>query len=168
MDITGFTSLFDSVKAVKDVVKAASDMKTNVAINEKATEIYSYLNDVQEKLMALQIEHMTMARLKDDLERQVVQLTEWNQDKQHYALTKLPSGALVYQLKPAYQGDEPVHQLCPNCYQKQVKSIIQFHGYSQWHSVLKCPNCSAEFFNERQDMKCYSVGRRSSFDTDDY
>ncbi|ENP0655282.1 hypothetical protein ACCH91_000155 [Serratia marcescens] len=168
MEITSFLSAYESVKAIKDVVKAASDLKTNVAINDKATEIYSYLNDVQEKLMALQAEHMAMARLKDDLERQVMELTQWNQEKTQYALTKLPSGTMVYQLKPAYQGDEPVHQLCPNCYQKQVKSILQFHGYSQWHSVLRCPGCASDFLNERQDMTCYSVKRRSSFDTDGY
>jgi len=167
MDITGFLSLYESVKAVKDVVKAASDLKTDVAINEKATEIYSYLNDVQEKLMSLQADHMSMTRLKDDLERQVMELTQWNKEKAHYALAKLPSGAMVYQLKPSYQGDEPAHYLCPNCYQKQVKSILQFHGYSQWHSILRCPDCTSDYFNERQDMTCYSVGRRSSFYDDD-
>ncbi|CUZ07150.1 Uncharacterised protein [Serratia marcescens] len=166
MDLTSFMSLYESVKAVKDVVKAASDLKTDVAINEKATEIYSYLNDVQEKLMALQVEHMSMSRLKDDLERQVIELTQWNEDKSRYALTKLSSGAFVYQLKTADKGDEPVHQLCANCYQQQIKSILQFHGYHKFHSILHCPRCSSEYLNERQEMSSHVVSDYDPYDED--
>ena len=161
MDLSGFTAAIDGLKAIKDLIKKAIEMKTDNAVAEKATEIYEHLISVQEQLLMLQSEHSAMSRLKDDLERQVVELVQWGEDKTRYELHRLASGSLVYRIKPDCQGAEPTHYLCPNCYSKNIKSVLQFGGYKDSHSTLQClnPDCGAVVLDERQEQRAYSVPR---------
>ena len=161
MDLSGFTTILDGIKTTKDLIKSVLDTRTDLAVADKANEIYAHLSDVRERLFTLQTDHMAIARRNDDVERQLVELVQWQEDKARYELHRLASGSLVYRIKPDCQGAEPTHYLCPNCYSKNIKSVLQFGGYKDSHSTLQClnPDCGAVVLDERQEQRAYSVPR---------
>ena len=66
--------------------------------------------------------------------------------KQRYQLKDFGGATLAYELKPDCVNGEPVHRICPACYQKDRKSLLQptgrvFSAQAQWH----CPECKADF-----------------------
>ena len=48
---------------------------------------------------------------------------------------------LAYRIKEAHRGLEPPHYLCPACYQKREKAILQPHEWSMGNPTLECPVC---------------------------
>lgn len=68
----------------------------------------------------------------------------WDAEKQRYHLTEVGLGGLAYRLKPEAQGAEPVHSICPSCYQNQK---------SRFFSLIA-----------QADMNCFDVmGAESTF-----
>ena len=161
MDLLGFSKIVDNVKTAISTVKQVVDLRNDYELFKATHQLLTMLDDVRNQLTSLQSEYSAMQRSKDDMEKKLVELVQWKEDKARYELAKLPSGALVYRLKAEYHDVEPEHDLCPHCYNKNVKSILQFGGYKDSHSTLQClnPDCGAVVLNERQEQRVYSVPR---------
>ena len=161
MDLTGFSKIVENVKTAISTVKQVVDLRNDYELHKATHQLLTTLDGVRNQLTSLQSEYATMQRSKDDMEKKLVELIQWKEDKARYELAKLPSGTLVYRLKTEYQDVEPAHDLCPRCYNKNVKSVLQFGGYKDSHSTLQClnPDCGAVVLNERQEQRAYSVPR---------
>ena len=71
----------------------------------------------------------------------------WESEKQRYRLQQVDPGVVVYIVREeAATQDEPVHYLCPACYEKCKKSILQATPeLRKRRRVHQCPECRAEF-----------------------
>src|SRR5579864_1037972 len=62
----------------------------------------------------------------DDLEKEVAGFENWETEKQRYQLTDFGGNSFAYSLKPQAANGEPSHRICPNCYERGQKAILQF------------------------------------------
>jgi hypothetical protein len=126
---------FDIAKGLKDIDDAA---RRNAAVIE-----------LQEKILAAREAQSTLLDRVGELEEKVASFEEWDAEKQRYELKQLiPSGAtFAYVLKSDAQPPETFHCICASCYQRRIKSILQFSRYAQIgvaEQILACPVCKSE------------------------
>ena len=144
--------LISNIKAATEITQDLIALKVETAVAAKASELYRLLSEVQQELFTSQAEQATLTRRIRDLEAEIDHLKHWKNEKERYELKELAPGTFVYRLKPGLEPSEPVHDLCPHCYQQGVKSILQGAGLSQGRKVFVCPHCKASFLSERVDL----------------
>jgi hypothetical protein len=126
---------FDIAKGLKDIDDAA---RRNAAVIE-----------LQEKILAAREAQSTLLDRVSELEEKVTGFETWETEKQRYELKQLIRGAptFAYTLKPDARPPETFHFICATCYQRRIKSILQFlrnvfAGSNE--NVLACPVCKTE------------------------
>jgi hypothetical protein len=140
--LTGLGALktaFDIAKGLKDIDDAT---RRNAAVIE-----------LQEKILAAREAQSALLDRVGDLEKEVASFEKWDAEQQRYELKQLAHGgaAFAYALKSGAQPSEPFHCICATCYQRRIKSILQFlrmvmiGGTEQ---ILKCPVCGTETHSE--------------------
>lgn len=143
---------FSTLKGASDIAQGFLAMKTDAAVSAKAVELNRVIADVQQQLFSIQAAYATTIRREEDLKAEIVRLKDWSHEKQRYELHEVTTGSLAYRVKPAMNGGEPVHYLCANCYQDNVKSILQHYGSEGFHKRLYCPKCNSSFLGERYEF----------------
>lgn len=144
---------FSGLKAASEITQGLIALKTDAAVSSKAVELNRVIFDVQQQLFSSQTERTALQSRIRELEAEVMKLENWKNEQQRYELKELAPGTLVYRLKPTMENGEPVHDLCPHCYQKGVKSILQKNGVDRHHHSWLCPDCKTIFLGERVVMK---------------
>ncbi|MGC0151204.1 hypothetical protein ACPRNU_01940 [Chromobacterium vaccinii] len=146
------TAAASTLKAAADITQALLALKTDAAVSAKVVELNGVIANVQQQLFQAQADYTAIQSRLKELEADIEKFQNWEQEKQRYQLHQLTEGTVVYRIKPDMQGSEPVHNLCPNCYQNGVKSILQKYGIQHGHHSVTCPNpnCRAVFLCEKQ------------------
>ena len=133
--ITGLGLLktaFDLAKGLKDIDDAA---RRNAAVIE-----------LQEKILGAQSAQAALVERVHELEAKVTSFEKWEAEKQRYQLKDFGGGTFAYALKADKAGGEPAHCICPNCYQKGHKSILQIKGRNAFkQDMAKCAACETTF-----------------------
>ena len=123
-----FKSAFDIAKGLKDINDAAT---RNAAVIE-----------LQEKILGAQAAQSALIERVREAEAEVARLKAWEREKDRYRLVRWEYGAFAYIPKDAEAGGEPPHALCATCYQRSVKSLLQFNGEMQiFKQAWDCPSC---------------------------
>ena len=126
--ISGFNTMRDAAKALKG-------MNDAVVRNEAVI-------DLQGKILTAQEEFSALLEEVRSLKAKLTQFEDWETVKQRYELKEIKEfySAAVYSLKEGVQPSEPMHYLCPDCYQHRKKSILQ-NCRSGSASGLECNQC---------------------------
>lgn len=122
-------SLVDTLKGVFKRSEAAGDADLKMAISELALQVgeASLANaDLQVKLA--------------DFQREALKTNKFEAEVKRYTLWETPRGDFIYRLDAAKDQGQPLHHICPNCVEKEQKSILQGGNY-----VNTCPNCKAKY-----------------------
>jgi len=135
--ITAFKEMMELARALKDIDNAVS--RGNVVIA------------LQEKIFAGNAMYSELVQRKDELEREIVSLKDWEAEKARYELVELYEGALAYAVKEAMRGGEPFHYICPACYQQRKKSILQGATWHLGEHSLTCPACELKVVHSWRD-----------------
>lgn len=117
-----------SLKALKDIVQGLNAAGTQAAVTEMQVRLNSLILDAQHALLAANEAQAACVERVRDLEQQIVQLKDWDREKQRYQLEAVSQGAFAYTMKPGMESGEPPHWLCANCYGRGQKSFLQFKG----------------------------------------
>ncbi|EMB5660448.1 hypothetical protein [Pseudomonas aeruginosa] len=131
-----------AVTSVLSLSKDISNARTDHEIAVKTGELSERLGQVLEMLITAQTGYLTLLEEKRQLEADLVQFKDWTHEKQRYQLHQFPAGALAYRIKPEMQGSEPAHEICADCYQKGIKTILQ-PCTDGWYKALKCHPCKS-------------------------
>lgn len=127
-----FTSMLNSVKALKDI---------NDAVVRNSTSI-----DLLQKILEAREAYSALLDKVGELEQELRTHETWESEKQRYELK--PHGerqALAYALKEGTEPLEPTHSICPDCYQERRKSILQQQRRSGGRlELLICQVCGWE------------------------
>ena len=140
-------------------LKTAFDIAKGLKDIDDATRRNAAVIELQEKILAAREAQSTLLDRVSELEEKVASFETWDAEKQRYELKQLARGgaALAYALKPEAQPSEPFHCICASCYQRRIKSILQFERslamYGSEEQILKCPVCEAETHTERWPPK---------------
>ena len=131
-------SVFQSLKTAKDVVKALISLKVTGEVQAKLTEIGDHLMSAQAAALDAQAEQQTMSLRIRELEKQLIEFENWEAEKERYHLKEVTPGRFVYAIKEPVETGEPLHSICPNCYERRIRSIMQLHASGAWMECHRC------------------------------
>ncbi|MDY0241145.1 MAG: hypothetical protein RBR34_03100 [Rhodospirillaceae bacterium] len=123
-----------AVQTLRAVILSMNRAEDSSPLYARQAEALSALLDVEEILNAQE-------RQCRALEEKARAAQAWETEKARYVLERLPPGLFLYSLKEECAKDEPHHALCPACYQKAVKSILQYEALSSDNGRFFCPEC---------------------------
>lgn len=147
-----FKTMLDTARGLKDI--------------NDATVRNSSILDLQQKILDAQSQQTALIERIAQLERQVASFESWDREKSRYQLTDFGSGTFAYALKPEARNGEPDHRICPACYQRDRKAILQFTGRNvMMQDVYRCSECEEEFNLGNQHEPDWS---RSAGETDSW
>ncbi len=154
MDIA---SGYAALTAAFNLAKGLKDIHDQVKINEIVIELQGRIMEAQE---AVRDGRDKMAALEAELST----LRDWKNEAARYKLVEFGKDRFCYEVIAEKQNGDPFHRLCPACFNKNQKSILQFRHRSSLGEVYFCPNCSAELvFGEKSPPPRINRGRSYGF-----
>ena len=153
LDMAGSASstISNAVSAFSQVTQLAKDGKVPVEAAGDILNIAAQLSEPQVKLAHLESEIVRLQRAQNAVD----EIERW---KRNYVLAETPMGELVYRKKEGAETGEPAHDVCPACFEKDQKRILQPRG-----SVLQCDDCKANY-RAKQDSGGAVVRTRNRLD----
>ncbi len=147
VSITGIGAALSSLKAASDITKAMVGLRDAEVFRMKAIELQGIIMEAQASAIDAREAHSTQVERISALEAEVARLKAWDADKQRYELKPLGQGIFAYTVKPDAQGSEPAHSICPDCYQRGVKFILQQVTRDSGMAVVQiCQQCGWEAY----------------------
>ncbi len=143
------TGAFGGLKSAAELAQSLLTLKTDSAVSTKAVELNRIIFDIQQKMFSIQADYAALLSRTGDLEAEIRDLKSWEEEKKRYQLHELAPGTFAHRLKPDCQGSEPMHDLCENCYQNGVRSILQSGGHKDSFPLFVCHKCGGEYLGER-------------------
>ncbi|WP_336979372.1 hypothetical protein [Altererythrobacter fulvus] len=138
---TGLSSL----KAAKDIVQGLNAANTQARVNDVKIELQGLILDAQQGLFAAQEMQSAAAQRIANLEQEIVNLKDWEAEKQRYELADTGQGTPAYKLKEGMEASQPPHWICPHCYEQGKKSILAHDLIPEGSvDVLRCNPCGLE------------------------
>lgn len=130
------------LKAAFDLAKGLKDLKSTASRNAAIIEL-------QEKILTAQTAQSDAIDIVRLLEEKVAGFETWETEKNRYELKQLirTGATFAYALKADAQPHETFHCICATCYQRRVKSILQFSRnlfVGSEEQILVCPVCKTE------------------------
>jgi hypothetical protein len=147
--ISEITSAIGSAKVAFDMAKGMAALKNQVDVQMKAAELLNVIIDLQGKLQEAQAATAAIQAELREVRTQQRELEDWAAEKSHYRLHRFEPGGIVYRYHATSEDDAPPHDLCADCYHKNVKSILQATAPVGSHRALKCHGCSSVVLTER-------------------
>jgi rubrerythrin len=133
------------LKNAADLANFIQKANTKVEINNAALQISGIAIQAQTALALANGKIADLTEEKRALEAKIVQFERWDAEKERYELKAVRQGVFVYLIKPECQGAEPLHWICPNCYERRQKSILQAAQKAGVMNHSVCPSCKAVF-----------------------
>jgi hypothetical protein len=132
--LTTFKALLASTKNLQLMAQSIEEAKTEIEVFHKARKIRQAVNEIEEKLLSTQSAIASLLRENDELDREFLRLTNWEEEQKNYVLHRLPAGGLLY--RPAGNVVSDFY-LCANCFTRGIKSILQ-----PFQKMLECHTCN--------------------------
>lgn len=135
-----------SLKTMSEIGSGLLAAKTLDEVRERTMDLQTRFLDIQQSLIATQLQMAAMQDENIKLRRELASAQGRATILDRYELMKFPeTGAIAYQLKAQErQAGEPPHYICPNCYEKGTRVILQENG-----RMLYCGGCNLSVATRR-------------------
>ncbi|MGC2221434.1 MAG: hypothetical protein WA624_03200 [Methylocella sp.] len=151
-DIAEFAGMITSLRAVAELAKLVVDAHDAGVRREKSLELQGQIVSALEDALTAQMAQSAQLKRVRELEEKMAQLETWNTEKEKYELVNIRDesttqhfgAAWVRSLKPDTQPPEPPHQICPDCYQRSEKIVLQEEQRPGRIRVVFCQRCHFE------------------------
>src|SRR5574340_867262 len=125
-----------STRALADLLRSAKDLANYNDVLTAVSEVNAKLMDATTVALASQeAQSRHLARIRQ-LEAELEKVAGWETLASRYVLQDLAPGRFVYALRPESANGEPQHMLCPNCFVKHQKALLQLNvsnELGQWY-----------------------------------
>lgn len=142
--IAEISSLVASSKAAYDIAKGINSLKSEVDRNESISKVLEVLLAVQTQALSVNAIAQKLQEEKYELTKKVMEFEKWAETEAQYELKEFAPGVFVYAYKKGDNLKEPMHWLCPNCWQEKKKSILQRNYHDAETGAYNCHKCKAE------------------------
>ena len=143
-------------KSLYDTAKGLLDLKDAAALNEAVIGL-------QKDILTAQAEQMALVKRVGELEKEVAGYETWEAEKERYELVQLPPGVYIRSIKESMCNDEPPHYICVNCYERDIKSILQSKPRGRGMTRLTCGTCGESIdYGHLKPLKVDRRGPRKS------
>lgn len=129
------------LKTAYEMAKGVQALTADVHIKLKTMELMEAILSAQQSALQAQEAQSEMLKRITELEAQIAGHDAWQREKSRYKLEEFPSGAQVYVLRAEAADGEISHRLCPACFQKGEKSILQTVGKHSGGELVQCIPC---------------------------
>lgn len=161
MDIGSIAAVLSSMKTATDIAAILTGMKTDAAVQSKAIELTTALLQVQQQLMATQLEQMELIGKVAELKAKLAEVTAESAQRDSYERHQFVTGQFAYTLKGESSDDKPRYYLCSRCHENDKKQVtLHVNG-----GCLFCPECKNAIRSEPAKPIKVRPTRRSTFDT---
>jgi hypothetical protein len=137
-------SAVQAAKALFEVVKANKGLAEYNEIVAAVSEVNTKLMSATGVALASQEKQMSLTNRIGDLEKEIVELKNWNRETERYELSEIGTRVYAFSLKPGMEKTEPPHKLCTACFGKRQKGYLQFSGIDGYGEHFKCNVCNNE------------------------
>ena len=145
VDLGSISSMLASLIAAKDIAHSLIGIRDDAILKEKVLEFQSKILDANEAAFAAQNERLGLLEKVNELQSKLDTQNAWESEASRYELKDFGSETFAYLLKDDMSNGEPIHRVCPTCFQQRRKSVLQFQDKSFQQDVYTCPSCSDEF-----------------------
>src|SRR6516225_5243620 len=134
------------VEGILSPLKTASGLVQEAIQVRDTVKFGEVIIGLQAQILAAQQGAMSAAERMRELEAQVASFEAWDAEKQRYQLVDFGGGTFAYQLKQDETRGEPMHRLCPTCFEKRQRSILQSRGQNAFRQdMYECLSCGGHF-----------------------
>jgi len=147
MTLPEITTAFTSLKTATEILKAIMVLNKNTAINEKVIDLQQIILLLQMSASDFHTKYQELVKVKDDVEKKLMDYENWEITKSHYKLAQTTSGVFIYIPNENHPSPKPNHYLCTNCYKNRQESLLQnkqLYGTDSGDYIHFCPRCGME------------------------
>lgn len=140
-----------ALKSAFDLTKTVADIGDQVALNNVAIKL-------QEQIIAAQLATMSTQERLRELESKVDAYESWEVQKARYKLVDYGASTFAWELRADEFDKEPLHRVCPKCFEQKKRAILQFRHRTAGHQDLfVCSSCATEFFFGAYESRSHSI-----------
>jgi len=161
VDMSAVAGLMTSLRSVVEITKAMKDVSDASLIQTKVFELTREIMAAQSCAMEAQAAQSDLLHRIRELEEEKSKLKTWNAEKSRYELKSIQPGVHVYALKQGMESGEKLHYLCPTCYNRGQKPILQEETRTPGRVVMQvCHECGTELIEHGQRFGGPTTSRR--------
>ncbi|MFP4005024.1 MAG: hypothetical protein ACLFV8_14715, partial [Alphaproteobacteria bacterium] len=135
------------LQAAWTITQSIRDRTKDDKLREQLIELQGKIGDAQASWLQTQQRLSELLARNRELEQRLTELESWDKEAERYRLVDMGHGTFAYKLREDQADGDPLHFLCPNCFQRREKAILQLLGTAA-HSdkkLLKCHSCDTTF-----------------------
>ncbi len=149
VDMAAIAGVATSLRSAVEITKAMVDVRDATLIQTKTFELTREIMAAQSYALEAMATQSDLLTIKRELEEKISNMETWNTEKDRYKLKNIQPGVTVYALKEGMESGEEHHYLCPTCYNRRQKSILQKEVYSSGRIVMQvCHQCGTELIEQ--------------------
>jgi hypothetical protein len=147
-DLQTFMGLASSLKLAGEMAKAMLDIRDGAKLQATVIELQGLIMSAQGSALTAQNDQFALLETVRQLQERIATLEGWEGEKRRYALKDYGEGTFAYELKADESRDEPIHRLCPTCFNQGSKSILHYSGKFGEGSQdgYRCVPCKHEYY----------------------
>lgn len=151
-DLSAIVSAASGFKTAIDIVKGMQALSTTTEVRQKTSELLDAIVEARFKLLEASEAQSSLLNRISELEQEVKNFDDWNHEKERFELKAIDRGAFAYMHKAGARNGEPSIWLCQTCFEKRLKSPLQFRGQDRGdisagrgsHARWGCNVCKGE------------------------
>lgn len=137
-----------AIQEIRETVKEGDPVHVEIdKLNDFICGMKDAIDKVKDSYFSLSYEKMVLQdrliKTKDKFiqtQEKLKHLNEWKKIESKYQMVCFGEGIFLY------GSDDPIkHHICPNCFEKKEKSILQHEAITEGYKTFRCPNCNEGF-----------------------
>jgi hypothetical protein len=146
VDMSAITGLAASLTAAVNITKAMKDFHDANLIQTQVYQLTGEIMNAQQAALAAMMAQNELINRVRELEAEKAKLQAWETEKQRYRFKDFGGHTFAWELKPeAATADNPVHLICPTCFEQRRKSPLQFQYKAYGQDKYHCYPCDVTF-----------------------
>jgi hypothetical protein len=145
VDMSAISGIAASLTTAADITKAMIGLRDAALLQGKVIELQQVILAAQSSALTAQSDHFALMQRIRELEEEKAKLEGWEEERRRYTLKDYGEHTFAFELKPEAANGEPIHRLCPTCFERGRKSILQFTNKIHGQDVYNCPSCEKRF-----------------------
>lgn len=134
---------FNAIKMSAEALKAAFEFNNQVEINLKYSEFIEKINNLHSAILDLNEQKSKLIQEKAEIEKKLMKLENWEQEKSKYILYEIDSEVFVYAYKKSENNIDPMHYCCKKCMNEGKKSVLDLSSeHSDGSKHYFCQSCN--------------------------
>ncbi len=149
---TGYSALTAAFEIAKGIKNIDDRVKLNAAVIE-----------LQEKILSAQQAATDAKARMQEMAQTIESYEDWKKVAARYRLKDFGASTFAYELIPQHADGEPVHRICPRCFEDRRRSVLQFaFQTSTKQDKYSCPACGTEYLFGHHDTGTWNRPHRDN------